>query len=225
MEHDAAQLHRYAAVLAARWSLFVAGMPHRWPDLLPASNLTLFILGLLAVRHGVLEAPKRHVRLIVGWMTFGTLSWALSWTVLRALPEVPIAGADWPIKFGLGLLQDQWLCFAYVGGVVLLLAYRPQWTARLRMFGEAGRMGLTNYLMQALMFDVLGASYGFGVRLRPYAIVVAAPAMFIAMALLSRAWLARFRYGPAEWLWRSVTYARLQTLRRTGSVQARGSRG
>jgi len=225
MEHDAAQLHRYAAVLAARWSLFVAGMPHRWPDLLPASNLTLFILGLLAVRHGVLEAPKRHVRLIVGWMTFGTLSWALSWTVLRALPEVPIAGADWPIKFGLGLLQDQWLCFAYVGGVVLLLAYRPQWTARLRMFGEAGRMGLTNYLMQALMFDVLGASYGFGVRLRPYAIVVAAPAMFIAMALLSRAWLARFRYGPAEWLWRSVTYARLQPLRRTGSVQARGSRG
>jgi uncharacterized protein len=225
MEHDAAQLHRYAAVLAARWSLFVAGMPHRWRDLLPASNLTLFILGLLAVRHGVLEAPKRHVRLIVGWMTFGTLSWALSWTVLRALPEVPIAGADWPIKFGLGLLQDQWLCFAYVGGVVLLLAYRPQWTARLRMFGEAGRMGLTNYLMQALMFDVLGASYGFGVRLRPYAIVVAAPAMFIAMALLSRAWLARFRYGPAEWLWRSVTYARLQPLRRTGSVQARGSRG
>jgi len=218
MEQEAAKLPHYSALLAARWSLFVAGLPHRWRDLLPASNLTLFILGLLAVRHGVLEEPKRHVRFIVGWMTFGTLAWALSWTALRALPDVPIAGADWPIRFGLGLVQDQWLCLGYVGGVVLLLAYRPQWTARLRVFGEAGRMGLTNYLLQALVFDVIGSGYGFGVRLRPYAIVVAAPAMFIALALLSRAWLARYRYGPAEWLWRSVTYARVQPLRRGGLV-------
>jgi len=220
MEQEAAKLPHYSALLAARWSLFVAGLPHRWRDLLPASNLTLFILGLLAVRHGVLEEPKRHVRLIVGWMTFGTLAWALSWTALRALPDVPIAGADWPIRFGLGLVQDQWLCLAYVGGVVLLLAYRPQWTARLRVFGEAGRMGLTNYLLQALVFDVIGSDYGFGVRLRPYAIVVAAPVMFITLALLSRAWLARYRYGPAEWLWRSVTYARVQPLKRGGASLA-----
>jgi uncharacterized protein len=214
MELEAAKLQHYSALLAARWSLFVAGLPHRWRDLLPGSNLTLFILGLLAVRHGVLEQPKRHVRLIVGWMTFGVLSWALSWTVLRALPDVPIAGADWPIRFGLGLLQDQWLCLGYVGGVVLLLAYRPEWTQRLRLVGAAGRMGLTNYLLQALVFDIMGSSYGFGLRLRPYAIVVAAPVMFITLALLSRAWLARYRYGPAEWLWRSVTYARRQPLRR-----------
>jgi uncharacterized protein len=219
MEHDAAKLHQYSAVLAARWSLFVAGLPHRWGDLLPGSNLTLFILGLLAVRHGVLEAPKRHVRLIVGWMAFGALSWALSWTVLRALPEVPIKGADWPIRFGLGLLQDQWLCLTYVGGVVLLLAYRPQWTQRLRLVGEAGRMGLTNYLLQALVFDLVGSSYGLGVLLRPYAIVAAAPAMFITLALMSRAWLARYRYGPTEWLWRSATYARWQPLRRPAPVR------
>jgi len=220
MEQEAAKLPHYSALLAARWSLFVAGLPHRWRDLLPASNLTLFILGLLAVRHGVLEEPKRHVRLIVGWMTVGTLAWALSWTALRALPDVPIAGADWPIRFGLGLVQDQWLCLGYVGGVVLLLAYRPEWTARLRLFGEAGRMGLTNYLLQALVFDVIGSGYGFGVRLRPYAIVVAAPVMFITLALLSRAWLARYRYGPAEWLWRSVTYGRVQPLRRGGSLRS-----
>ncbi len=215
LEHEATQLHHYSAVLAARWSLFVAGLPHRWRDVLPSSNLALFIVGLLAVRHGVLDDPKRHVRLIVGWMTFGALSWAISWTVLRALPEVTIAGADWPIKFGLGLLQDQWLCFAYIGSVVLLLAYRPQWTERLRVFADAGRMGLTNYLLQALVFDVMGAGYGFDIRLRPYAYLLAAPAMFVAQAALSRAWLKRYRYGPAEWLWRSITYARVQPLRRT----------
>jgi uncharacterized protein len=220
MEQATAKLQHYPAVLAARWSWFVAGFPHRWRDLLPASNLALFILGLLAVRHGILEEPTRHVRLIVGWMTFGALSWALSWTVLRALPEVPIAGADWPIKFGLGFLQDQWLCLAYVGGVVLLLAYRPQWTERLPLIGDAGRMGLTNYLLQALVFDLLGSGYGLGVQIRPYVIVLVAPVMFITLALLSRAWLARFRYGPTEWLWRCVTYARVQPLRR-GSLRSR----
>lgn len=214
MELEAAKLQHYSDLLAARWSLFVAGFPHRWRDLLPGSNLTLFILGLLAVRHGVLEEPRRHRRLIVGWMTFGTLSWALSWTALRALPEVPIAGADWPIRFGLGLLQDQWLCLGYVGGMVLLLAYRPEWTQRLRLVGEAGRMGLTNYLLQALVFDGIGSGYGLRLLLRPYAIVVAAPVMFTTLALLSRAWLARYRYGPTEWLWRSVTYARRQPLKR-----------
>ena len=218
MEQEAAKLQHYSALLSARWSLFVAGLPHRWRDLLPGSNLTLFILGLLAVRHRVIDEPRRHVRLIVGWMIFGAVAWALSWTVLGRLPDVPIPGADWPVKFGFGLLQDQWLCLGYVGGVVLLLAYRPEWTQRLRLVGEAGRMGLTNYLLQALVFDMIGSSYGFGVRLRPYAIAVAAPVMFITLALLSRAWLARYRYGPAEWLWRSVTYARRQRLKRSELV-------
>jgi uncharacterized protein len=218
MEHDAAQLHHYGAVFSARWGVFVAGLPHRWPDLLPGSNLALFILGLLAVRHGVLDDPKRHVRLIIGWMTFGVASWALSWTVLRNLPDVPIPGADWPIKFGFGLLQDQWLCLGYAGGVILLVAYRPRWIERLRLVGEAGRMGLTNYLLQALVIDLVGAGYGLELRMRPYAYIVVAPLMFGAQLALSHAWLARYRFGPAEWLWRSVTYARWQPLRRARAV-------
>ena len=215
------KLGSYGAVLAARWALFVATLPHRWLDFVPSSNLTLFILGLLALRHGVLDEPLRHVRLIVGWMTFGALSWAISWTVLRDLPEVAVPGADWPIRFGLGLLQDQWLCLTYIGAVVLLLAFRPRWIERLRMFGEAGRMALTNYLLQAMVFDVLGSHYGLGLRLRPYAQLVVAPMLFAAQAAFSHAWLARYRFGPCEWLWRGMTYARRQPLRREPGV-ARG---
>lgn len=213
-EHDATQLPHYSAVLSARWAIFVASQPHRWRDLLPNSNLTLFVLGLLAVRHGIIDQPARHRRLIVRWMVFGALSWALSWTVLRNLPEVPIRGADWPVKFGFGLLQDQWLTFTYVGAVLLLLAFRPRWTARLRAFADAGRMGLTNYMLQALVFDLLGAGYGLGLRLRPSAHLLATPVLFAAQAAMSRAWLARYRFGPAEWLWRCITYARLQPMRR-----------
>ena len=75
-------------------------------------------------------------------------------------------------------------------------------------------MALTHYMLQALVFDLLGAGSGLGVRLRPFAYVLATPALFAAQAAISRAWLARFRFGPAEWLWRCITYARLQPLRR-----------
>ena len=147
------RLPTYGATLAARWTLFLASMPRHWQDFLPSANLTLFILGLLAIRHRVLDEPLRHVRLIAGCATFGTLAWALWWAVLRNLPEVPPPALDWPIKIGFGLVQDQWLALGYVGAVVLLLAYRPQWIERLRAFALAGRMALTNYMLQAAVFD------------------------------------------------------------------------
>jgi uncharacterized protein len=205
----------YATLLSARWALFVGTLPHGWPDLLPDVNLALFTLGLLAVRHRVLDQPRRHVRLIAGWMTFGALAWAISWLVLRRLPPLPVPGARDPLEYGLGLVQDQWLCFTYIGAVVLLLAYRPAWTARLAVFGWAGRMALTNYMVQAAVLDVLASGYGFGLKLRPYAYVAAAVLLFAAEAAVSSAWLARFRFGPLEWLWRTVTYARPQPLRRS----------
>jgi uncharacterized protein len=102
--------------------------------------------------------------------------------------------------------------------VLLLLAYRPVWTARLAPFGQAGRMALTNYMVQAALLDLLASSYGFGLRLRPYLYAPAALVCFAAVASASIAWLRRYRFGPLEWVWRTVTYARRQPLRRLPPV-------
>ncbi|MGH7724541.1 MAG: DUF418 domain-containing protein [Candidatus Eiseniibacteriota bacterium] len=216
----ATQGQSYLVLLSARCLLFVASLPHTLRDLLPSSNLTLFILGLLAVRHRPFDEPLRHVRTIVGWMIFGAVSWALGWLVLGRLPEVVAPGATWPLQFGLGLVQDQWLTFTYVGAVVLLLAFRPQWIARLAPVGNAGRMALTNYVLQAAVIDFLSSGYGLGLKLRPMIYTIGAAGLCTAIAALSTAWLARHRFGPLEWLWRSLTYARWQPLRREGVVQA-----
>ena len=218
--HEAAKQSSYVTLLAARWALFVGTLPHRWKDFLPNSNLTLFILGLLAIRHRVIDEPLRHVRLIVGWMIFGAVSWALAWTVLFNLPSVSIPGADWPLAAGLGLVQDQWLTLTYVGAVVLLLARRPVWVARLRPFGASGRMALTNYLGQAAFFDVIGSGYGLGLQFRPIVHVFLWPLVVAAQIVVSRAWLKRFLFGPMEWVWRCITYARWQPLRRPRAVVA-----
>jgi uncharacterized protein len=186
----------YRVLLSARWSLFAASFRPGWRDLLPDANLALFIVGLLAVRHGVFDAPLRHVRLIAGWMAFGLVSWALVWIV--------------PVTSGFGVIEDQWLCFTCVGGIVLLLAYRPVWTARLAIVGFAGRMALTNYMAQAIALDALSSGYGAHLTLRPYAYLLAAILLFAVEALASRAWLIHFPSGPLERLWRTATYASLQ---------------
>ena len=204
----------YGTLLDARWDLFVASLPHSWRDLFPDTNLALFILGLLAVRHGLLDAPRRHVRTIGGWMAFGAVAWSVSWFVLPRVPPPATLAGRLPLVGVAGFLQDQWLCFTYIGAVVLLVAFRPIWVTRLSVFGLAGRMALTNYMLQIVVLDVLGSAYGAGLRLRPSLYVLATVGLFGVEAILARIWLARFRWGPLEWIWRTITYARPQPLAR-----------
>jgi uncharacterized protein len=204
----------YGPLLSARWALFLG--THTWRNLVPDTNLALFIVGLLAIRRRVLDEPARHIRAIGGWMAFGAAAWAASWLLLPRLPEPGPAIDSASVLFAImaGLLQDQWLCFTYIGAVVLLLVRRPIWTQRLALFGLAGRMALTNYMLQIVVLDVLASSYGVGLKLRPALYVVATVLLFAAEAGLSRFWLGRFRWGPLEWLWRTLTYARPQPIRR-----------
>jgi len=208
----AAQQSHYGPLLSARWALFVASLPHMWADLLPDTNLALFIVGLLAVRHHVVAEPRRHVRLIAGWMSFGVVAWGVSWLVLRSLPTTGRAGLDDALSVGFGLLQDQWLCFTYIGGVLLLLAFRPGWLGRLAPIGQAGRMALTNYMLQAAVLDFLASGYGLALKLRPIVYAPLAVVGFALVAALSVAWLRRFRFGPLEWIWRTLTYGHSQPL-------------
>jgi uncharacterized protein len=186
----------------------------RMATFIPDSTLTLFLLGLLAVRHCMVDEPRAHVRQIVGWMIFGAASWAAWWLVMYPYSDVPAVALASRVLFALGVVRDQWLCLTFMGAVALLLAYRPAWTERLAPFGWAGRMALTNYMIQVAALDFLVSGYGLSLRLRPAAGIVAAAVMFGVEAAFSRAWLGRYRFGPLEWAWRSVTYGRVPRLRR-----------
>jgi uncharacterized protein len=78
-----------------------------------------------------------------------------------------------------------------------------------------GRMALSNYLFDSILCTTLFYGYGFGLfgginRLGLAAIVLT---IWIFQLLVSPIWLKYFRFGPAEWLWRSLTYWRLQPMR------------
>jgi uncharacterized protein len=78
----------------------------------------------------------------------------------------------------------------------------------------AGRMAFSNYLgtsMAMLFVFQVGGLYGALGRVELYAAVLAAWAVMLAW---SGPWLARFRFGPLEWLWRCLTYGRLVSIRK-----------
>jgi uncharacterized protein len=78
-------------------------------------------------------------------------------------------------------------------------------------------MALTNYMLQAAVLDLLASGYGLGLKLRPLVYAPAAVVCFAVVAALSTAWLRRYRFGPLEWLWRTITYAQVQPLRRAAT--------
>jgi len=97
--------------------------------------------------------------------------------------------------------------------VLLLVARDRDWLRRLAPFAWTGRMALTNYMIQVALLDLTFSKYGLGLQVTPLVGLTMAVALFAVDAMFSRWWLARFRYGPFEWLWRSATYGSWQSLR------------
>jgi uncharacterized protein len=209
-------------------SVFAARLRHmrwfyvQWFTFLPANTFTLFLLGVLGLRLGLFERPRQHRPLIAALMLFGAASWAVSRWLLPA-PPAQIGTPLVPnlvvtrLEGGFGLVREMWLAFTYVGLVLLLVARDPLWLRRLAAFGWTGRMALTNYMIQISILDLAFSKYALGLSLTPLVGLLAALALFLADAALSRWWLERFRYGPLEWLWRSITLGRRQPWRVAGS--------
>jgi len=81
-------------------------------------------------------------------------------------------------------------------------------------------MALSNYMLQVMVLSILFQQHMLGLYLPLLAAPLFGLALFIIQALLSRWWLSRYRYGPLEWLWRSVTYWKRQPIRLDAPVPA-----
>ncbi len=76
-------------------------------------------------------------------------------------------------------------------------------------------MPLTNYLLHTVIHVAIfyGVGLGLYAKIPPAATVGVTLIMYASMILLSVWWMKRFRFGPAEWLWRTLTYGKLQPMR------------
>jgi uncharacterized protein len=131
-----------------------------------------------------------------------------------------------PVSYFTGgwwLIQEIGSPFLALGHVAMVMLLFKSGAASwlVRRLAAVGRMALTNYLLTSLICTTIFYGYGFGLygRLhRPslYLVVLGVWAFLFAISL---PWLERFRFGPAEWAWRSLTYGRPQPfLRRDQAV-------
>jgi uncharacterized protein len=170
-----------------------------------------FLLGYWAGREELLQRPGRHlpsIRRIFAW----SLGVGVTLTLAYRNDAARLIMANVDDGSGVDFTQlvhrstGLALGIAYATGFVLLYL-RPAWQRWLRLLAPVGRMALTHYLAQSLIG--VGLFYGIGLGIGPEWGVAAWLAVWaVAFALqivLSHAWLARFRYGPMEWLWRWLT--------------------
>ena len=104
-----------------------------------------------------------------------------------------------------------------LGGVaVLALVWQGATGKRLLgVLAPAGRMALTNYLLQSVIASLVFYGYGLALwgRVGHAGMVLLALVVFAAQVIASRWWLARYRFGPLEWAWRWLTYGRRPPMR------------
>jgi len=100
-------------------------------------------------------------------------------------------------------------------GLVMRLYQAGVLSALQRRLAAVGRMALTNYLAQTIIATTIFYGYGFGLfgSVSRFPLMGFVVAIWAVQLWYSPLWLKRFRFGPAEWLWRWLTYGRRPPLR------------
>ena len=172
------------------------------------------LLGMALYRWGVLSddrSNRLYALLAAGGMAGVGVVLAGVWF---------IEASNWSAGAALFWRQfNYWGSFLVAGGYIGVITLYARWRPRgplTRALAAVGRTAFTNYLLQTIVATTLFYGHGFGL----FGSVSRAEALgfvavfWVVQILLSVVWLRLFRFGPVEWLWRTLTYEKRQPLRR-----------
>ena len=180
-----------------------------------------FLLGYWAGRHRLLQQPRDHLPLLrsiaLGSLLLGALfvwidvngnAFKQAWPALRGgLPGYLLRVSYRVAPLALGI----------AAAAIFALLYLQPWGERvLRVFVPAGRMALSNYLLQSAICVPLFAGVGAGIGPQHglWPVLLVAAVVFPLQLWGSAWWLRGHRFGPLEWLWRSASEGQWLPLRR-----------
>ena len=178
-------------------------------------TLPLMLIGMGLYRLGLFSG---------GFSARRQLLWGVAGVALSIATTVPIA--LWALGKGLSYYAciaafDGWSALPRLAGSLGYLALLALWGQHAQgwlvsRLGRAGRTAFSNYLSTSAAMMLVFPGWGLGLfgeltRLQLYGVVLIVWAVMLAWP---GPWLARFRYGPLEWLWRCLTYRRVVRLRR-----------
>lgn len=205
----------YAAILADRIAhgsailiQFITNAPE---------SLGLMALGMAGLRSGFLTGdwpPRAYARLAAAGLAIGLVGMGALAVHVAASGFATLTTARAMIVWAYPLRLPLTIGLA---ALALLLIQRWPNSAAITRLAAAGRMAFSNYLLTSLLMTSVFYGYGLGwfgllSRAQAYALV---PLVWALMLIWSPLWLAHFTHGPFEWLWRCLTHARIEPLRRS----------
>ncbi|MFL6738756.1 MAG: DUF418 domain-containing protein [Sphingomicrobium sp.] len=186
--------------------------PFNWP-----TNLTLFVMGLYAGRRGLLPALAADRRKLIAVALIGLLAGGLLYWLQRQSLVEPLH----PAFPGLLFTFHCWAMSSAYVAILLLALQLPGGATALGPLAAIGRLALTNYLLQAAIIVPLCLAFGWFDRFKPTSALALAMLLFFLVQIpFSLMWLRRFQFGPAEWIWRRLTYGRMPISRQSAADYA-----
>jgi uncharacterized protein len=176
--------------------------------------LGMFLLGLYVGRRRIFHDISAHLPLFRRVMWSGLIVGLVFNLIFVAVSDnaglLPIAYRELATR-GARTIAGSALCLFYISGIVLLTRKRS-WMQWLSPLAFVGRTALSNYLLQSIICTLLFYGYGMGLygKLGPAITIFLTFLLFRVQIGLSAWWLERYRFGPAEWMWRSLTYGMIQ---------------
>ena len=176
-------------------------------------TIALFLFGMFVWRTDVVRRPPTHGRLLVTVAIVGVVVGA---ALTIASEEPALLGLPLPGRMGASLerLATLLLATGYAAAIIGFVSTRPgkrllAWAAPL------GRMAFTNYLAQSVVFGWIFYGYGLGLfgRVGVVTALAIGVCVYVAQVMISAQWLRYYRFGPIEWLRRSLMYGTAQRLR------------
>jgi uncharacterized protein len=187
--------------------------------------LSLFLAGVWALRSGffqrVVSEPRTTRRFLAWTVGLALVCFAVYWLGARRLPQ-----PSGPPATTLAIML-QWRRLVYsafdptvpmglaYAALLLLALQTPRGARLLAPLAATGRMALTTYLTQSVVSTFLFYSFGmkwFGTVTYTGMLEITIVLFAIQMAA-STWWLKRYRFGPVEWLWRTLTYGHAPPMR------------
>jgi uncharacterized protein len=193
-----------------------------WRFWIPSDPFVMILLGLFAVRMHIFVEPGLHRKLLMAVIIYGAIALGGSLLTVTFMPSesshLRLTQAARYLMFA--IFDERFHGLAYAS-LILLWSARNSASGRLvQWLSYPGRLSLTNYVVQVAVLETVFASSTPMMGLNRWTGLVGVVVVFATQVVFSRWWIARFRYGPLEWVWRSMTFARLEPLRRERTIAA-----
>jgi uncharacterized protein len=179
-------------------------------------TFAFFLLGMWLGRTRLLENLQQNktvLKKIMLWSFVGTLAMIPVFWYLFSQMESIFDFTSWWSMFALSAYDNFNFFFTiFLASGFVYLIELPKMQTVLSWFAPYGRMALTNYVFQSLIGTFLFFNWGLGLvgQFRNLELLIIALLIIAAQMVISWYWMKKFKFGPIEWLWRSLTYLKIQ---------------